>query len=116
MAKKSTSSNMRRKVTFYKTEAVWDRMSASYLEKWVPAFTRYCEMTPIYREALKTYIGGGAVMRDRQEFTTRYDPRINRELRCEYGGVMYEISIAGDTTGNLKEVRFLGEAIVNGGM
>lgn len=106
---------MRHLVKFYKHQSVWNPQSARYDLQWVHVFDRYCKITPIYREQLKTVIGGASVLRDRQEFTTRYDPQINRKLRCEHEGEMYEISIAGDTRGDLKEVRFLGEAVVDGG-
>lgn len=107
---------MRHLVKFYETKPVWNPQSASWSEEWVYSFSRYCEITPIYREGLKTYLEGAALLRDRQEFRTRYDERIDQTLRCEYRGRMYEVSIGGDTTGDLKETRFLGEAVVDGGM
>lgn len=115
LARRTRTSDMRNLVTFYEHKSVWNPQSARYDQSWVPVFDRYCMVTTIYREQLKTELGGASILRDRREFTTRYDPKVTHRLRCKYNGEMYEISIVGDTRGDMKEIRFLGEAVIDGG-
>lgn len=115
MPRRTKASDMRHVVQFFEQKPVWNPQSARYDNQWVKVFERRCMITPIYRDQLLANLGGANILRDRREFTTRYDPRIGRKLRCKHDGEMYEISIAGDTRGDMREIRFLGEAILDGG-
>ena len=115
MAKRTRTSDLRNKVEFYKQSEIFDYNSGSYILSWGLEFTSWCRETTIYREQLEASIGGANVLRDRKEFITRYNEKIDTTLRCKYKGKMYEISIVGDTRGDRRETRFLAEATIDGG-
>lgn len=115
MAKRTRTNDMRNKIQFFKQNELFDYNSGSYTLLWEPIFTAWCKETTIYREQLESTLAGGNTLRDRKEFTTRYNPSIDTTLRCEYMGRRYDISIVGDTRGDKRETRFLAEAITDGG-
>ena len=103
MAKRTRTSDLRNKVEFYKQGEIFDYNRGSYILSWRLEFTSWCRETTIYREQLEASIGGANVLRDRKEFITRYNAKID------------EISIVGDTRGDRRETRFLAEVVLNGG-
>lgn len=87
-----------------------------YETEWKLAFKCWCRVRTIYRVQLEGIVSGGNTLRDRKEFETRYTNKITTLNRVKYKGDMYEISISGDTEGNRKTIRFLGEALKDGGL
>ena len=115
MAKRPRTSDMRYKTEFFSQREPYGCRSGSYILSWGLEFTSWCRETTIYREQLEASIGGANVLRDRKEFITRYNEKIDTTLRCKYKGKMYEVSIVGDTRGDRRETRFLAEVVLNGG-
>ena len=96
--KKVRANDFRHHIQFYEQKDIPN--GRGYDTEWLPVFKLWC------REK---------VIKDRKELETRYTTKLTTEHRFKYKDKMYEISIVGDSVGDCKTIRFLGEAIVDGG-
>ncbi len=111
--KRVKTSDFRHRIQFY--EQVNVPTQRGYTIEWQPTFKLWCREKTIFREALEGVQSGGNTLRDRRELETRYTTKLSTKNRFEYRGTMYEITIVGDTNGDCKTIRFLGEALKDGG-
>lgn len=111
--KRVRANDFRHHIQFYIQEDI--PTPYGYSQEWVPVFKLWCREKTIFREQLEGVLSGGNTLRDRKEMETRYTPKLTTEYRFTYQGNMYEISIVGDTVGDCKTIRFLGEAVIDGG-
>lgn len=84
-------------------------------QRWLKDFDLWCREKTIFREQLETVISGAEMLRDRLEFECRYTDRLTTRHRILYRGEFYRVSIVGDTGGTSDRVRFLAEALTDGG-
>ena len=113
--RKAKASDMRHKVRIYEQVNVIDRDSGKINQKWIYAFTVMCREVTIFREQLESVVSGAESLRDRLEMECRYTKKINSAQRALYDKKLYRISIVGDTEGKSDRVRFLMEALTDGG-
>ena len=111
--RKVRANDFRHHIQFYEQKDIPN--GRGYDTEWIPVFKLWCREKVIFREQLESVISGGNTLRDRKELETRYTTKLNTEHRFKYKDKMYEISIVGDSVGDCKTIRFLGEAIVDGG-
>ena len=111
--KKVRANDFRHRIQFYEQKNVPSRNG--FKQEWVPAFKLWCREKTVFREQLEGVVSGGNTSRDRKEMETRYTTKLTTMNRFEYRGSMYEVSIVGDTTGDVESIRFLGEALKDGG-
>ena len=108
------SSDMRHKVKVM--EQVNIRLTdGSIRTVYKDAFTLWCSMQTTFREQLEYAAAGGDVLKNRIVFETRYTDKLTSAHRVLYKGALYKISIVGDTDGTSDRIRFIGEALENGG-
>lgn len=113
--KRAKASDMRHKVSILEQVNVLDRQSGAITQKWRKSFTVWCREVTIFREQLESVVSGAESLRDRLEMECRYTRKINSKQRAYYDGKVYRISIAGDTSGTSDRIRFLMEALDDGG-
>lgn len=113
--RKAKASDMRHKVKIYEQVNVLDRDSGVIKQKWKYEFSVWCREVTIFREQLESVVSGAESLRDRLEMECRYTKKINSKQRAMYDGKLYRISIAGDTEGTSDRIRFLMEALDDGG-
>lgn len=111
--KKVKANDFRHYIQFYEQKNVMTK--TGYSQEWIPCFKLWCREKTIFREQLESIVSGGNTLLDRKEMETRYTKKLTTEHRFLYNDKMYEISIVGDTVGDCKTIRFLGEAVRNGG-
>ena len=107
------ANDFRHHIQFYKQVDV--PTGRGYRQEWVPAFNLWCREKTIFREQLEGVLSGGNTLRDRKEMETRFTKKLSTLNRFLYQGKMYEVSIVGDTVGDCRAIRFLGEAVIDGG-
>ena len=115
--KKTRSSEFRNQVTFYRQSTQYNEVTGVNESVYTLAFKRWAKVKVIFREQLESVVSGGNTLRDRLEFTVRYCTDIDSTMRCEYKGLMYNISIVGEkpNTPVREEISFLGETVRDGG-
>lgn len=116
--KSARASDMRHKVKVYKQVNVRNRELGTIEQRWVKDFEIWCREVTIYREQLETIVSGAETLRDRKEFEcrmTKQNQRLNTRHRIVHEGKMYRVSITGDTEGLHNRMRFLAEALEDGG-
>ena len=106
---------MRHKVKVYEQVNVLDKQTGTMKQKWKYVFYLWVRDVTIFREQLETIVSGAQTLRDRREFECRYTTKLTTQHRIVYRGKLYQVSIVGDTTGVSERIRFLGEAITDGG-
>lgn len=111
--RKVRANDFRHHIQFYEQKDIPN--GRGYDTQWIPVFKLWCREKVIFREQLESVISGGNTLRDRKEMETRYTTKLSTEHRFKYKDNLYEISIVGDSVGDCKAIRFLGEAIVDGG-
>ena len=113
MARKARSSDMRDKVNVYKQVNVV--VDGKVEQMWLYDFSIWCRERTIFREQLETIVSGAETLRNRLEMETRYPTKLNTTHRIVYKNEMFRVSIVGDTDGTHDRVRFLAEALEDGG-
>lgn len=116
--KNAKTSDMRHKVKLYKQVNVRNRELGTVETRWIKDFEVWCREVTIYREQLETIVSGAETLRDRKEFEcrlTKTSKKISSRHRLTYQGKMYRVSIVGDTNGTHDRIRFLAEALEDGG-
>ncbi|MBK0347892.1 phage head closure protein [Aerococcaceae bacterium zg-ZJ1578] len=113
--KRAKASDMRHKVMILEQVNVLDRQTGAIAQKWRKSFYVWCREVTIFREQLEQVVSGAESLRDRLEMECRYTRKINSKQRALYDGKFYRISIVGDTSGASDRVRFLMEALEDGG-
>lgn len=116
MPRTSRASDMKWKVKFYKQVNILDKETGKLRQVWYYQFSQFCREKTIFREQLEAVLSGANVLRDRLEMECRYTEKIHTGLRCVHKGQLYEISIAGDTSGRSDTTRFLIERVIDGGV
>ena len=107
--KKVRANDFRHHIQFYEQKDIPN--GRGYDTEWIPVFKLWCRKKVIFREQLESVISGGNTLRDRKELETK----LTTSHRFKYKYKLYEISIVGDSEGYCKTIRFLGEAVVDGG-
>jgi len=111
--KRVKANDFRHHIQFY--EQVNVPNGRGYSIQWEPTFKLWCRERTVFREQLEAVISGGNTYRDRKEMETRFTKKITSGQRFMYEGFLYEVSIVGDTVGDKKYTRFLGETLKDGG-
>lgn len=115
MARRVRATNYTHKIKFYKPSYAYNEVTGVTEATWEYVFSRWCSDKIIFREQLEGVVSGGNTLRDRHEFTTRFTDAITTVMRCEYNGILYDITIVGDKRGDRLETAFLAESILDGG-
>ena len=113
--KKAKASDMRHKVKVLEQVNEFDPKTGQAIFTWKEVFSLWCREITIFREQLETIVSGGQILSDRLEFECRYTTKLTSAHRVEYRGKMYQVSIVGDTSGLSDRIRFLAEALEDGG-
>lgn len=115
MSRTARASDMRHKVKAYKQVNVRDSETGKIKQMWKYDFYLWCKPSTVFREQLQASVSGAKTLRNRIEFETRYPTRLTTRNRIVYNNEMFEVSIVGDTEGTHNTVRFLAEALEDGG-
>lgn len=113
--RKARASDMRHKVKVYEQVNVVDPRNGTTKTMWRYVFSLWCREVTIFREQLETVVSGAETLRDRKEFECRYTATLTTRHRIVYRGDLYRVSIVGDTEGRSDRIRFLAEAVKDGG-
>lgn len=115
MSRTARASDMRHKVKVYKQVNIRDNKTGKIRQAWMYDFSIWCKPSTIFREQLEASVSGAETLRNRIEFETRYPTKLTTRNRIVFNDEMFRVSIVGDTDGLHDTVRFLAEALEDGG-